>query len=124
MIISLWPTPNPLAGAQTVGIIEPAEKKLATVSQVLAGLESALSQRGLKMIHDLSQADALIYSVEIKNADFSFSPDKRTSIGRAHAVLLVSRNNQESVLDLYVMLNEQGMKAELVGRKAIEFWKK
>jgi hypothetical protein len=117
------PPENPLAGVKTVGIIEPAEHKLAKVSQVLEGLNAALAKQNIEIVHDLAKADALIYGVELKFAEFEFKSASGGFAGNAYALLTVSRNNQESLLDLYVILDENGMKAYLVGRRFWEFWK-
>ncbi len=123
-LLLFLPPADPLANVKTVGIIEPAEHKLVKVSQVLEGLELALKNEGMQIIHDLSRADALIYAVEIKEANFRFDSPSRAVEGYAHAVLTISRNNQESIMDLYVYPGRYlGLQAQLVGRRFWEFWK-
>jgi hypothetical protein len=122
LIIFLWPAPDPLQGVETVALAGPGGDGPGLASEVLQGLEIALGEHRIRIVEDPSQADAVITveHVELQEIEVRLGED---GFARAHAVLLITKDRQKYLMDLYVTLDETGLKARLVGRKFWEFWK-
>jgi len=121
-IVLLWPAPDPLQGVETVALAVPGEDQPGLASEVLRGLEIALGEQRIRIVEDPSDADAVItverielQEIEVRLGEGGFA--------RAHAVLLITKDGRRYIMDLYVTLDERGLKARLVARKFWEFWR-
>jgi hypothetical protein len=118
-IVLLWPTPDPLAGVQTVAITGPDGQQPGLASQVLQGLEIALDEQNIKIVANASQADAIVF-IEPQSADIRIDAQGF----RARVQCLVTREDgSQSEMDLYVTVDERGLSAKLESRRLWEFWR-
>ena len=118
----LWPGPNPLAGVETVALFTSSAPDADLAPDVLSGFEVALGQHRIRIVSDRAQADAVII-VEPQSADLNFKLDQEGFRGSATIRCLVTKGNQQSVMFLNVTVGDNGVQAELVGRKFWEVWK-
>jgi hypothetical protein len=118
-IVLLWPTPDPLAGVQTVAIAGPDGQRPGLASQVFEGLEIALDEHNIKIVASPSEADAIVFiepqAADIRIDDQGFRARVRCRVTR--------EDGSQSEMDLYVIVDEQGLTAKLESRRFWEFWK-
>ena len=118
-IVTLWPSPDPLAGVQTVAITGPDGQKPGLASQVFQGLEIALGEHNIKIVANTSEADA-IFTIEPQAADVRIDEQGF----RARVQCLVTRDDGSKYgMDLYITADAQGISAKLESRRFWEFWK-
>lgn len=118
MAAVLWPAPDPLAGVETVAL----STSSAPDADVLSGFEVALGQHRIRIVSDRAQADAVII-VEPQSADLNFKLDQEGFRGSATVRCLVTKGDQQTVMFLNLVVDDNGVHAELVGRKFWEVWK-
>jgi len=112
-----WPTPDPFANVETVALASPEGRPLDLPGQVLDGLELALGERRIVIVSDPEQADAVI-TIEPQSAEIRIDEQGL----RARVRGLLTKDGQRYVLDLYVTLDEEGLRAKLVTKRPWELW--
>lgn len=119
----LWPAPDPLADVDTVALTTTTGTDPSSLEKrVLDGFEVALGKHRIRIVSDRAQADAVIV-IEPQSADVRFNIDQDGFRGSATIRCLVRKGGQESVMFLILTLNQDGLQAELIGRKVWEVWK-
>lgn len=119
LIVMLWPAPDPLKGVESVAF----EEEPGIASEVVSGLKFALGDHEIEITNNPDEADAVITLIDASSADFNFSISDEGASGSIHAVLhLEYQDGRTSTMDLFVTLDENGIKAELKGRKFYEAW--
>lgn len=120
IIVVLWPAPDPLQGVESVAI----EGDAGIASEILNGLLISLEDHEIVITNDPDRADAVLQFVEATSADFSFSVNETGASGTIHAVLLLTfSDGRKAKLDLNVIIDQDGVRGELKGRKFYEIWK-
>lgn len=120
--VFLWPAPDPLEGVESVALSTTDNSAVDFSSQILGGLEFALGKHQIRIVSDPNQADALL-AIEAQNAQIDLNFDDEGFRGSATIRCLVKKNGQESVMFLHITVDENGVQAQLVGRKFWEIWK-
>lgn len=122
VVVALWPASDPLRGVETVAIAGPSGETSKLPPEVRGALEIVLDEHRIRIVPDRAQADAVITIERLDLQDLEIRLGEE-SYARLHAVVLVSKEGREYTMDLYVTLDEEGLKAKLVGRRPWEFWK-
>ncbi len=117
LAIFFWPTPDPFAGVEKVALARPKGGTLDLPRGVLDGLEVALGERRIVIVSDPAQADAVI-TIEPQSAEIRIDEQGL----RARVRCLLTKDGQRYVLDLYVTLDEDGLRAKLVTKRPWELW--
>lgn len=118
----LWPAPDPLAGVQTVALSTSSAPETDLAPNVLSGFEVALGQHRIRIVSDRAQADAVII-VEPQSADVNLQFGQDGFRGSATIRCLITKGDQQSVMFLNLTVDDNGVQAELVGKKFWEVWK-
>jgi hypothetical protein len=121
-IVAFWPASDPLRGVETVAIAGPSGETAQLPPEVRGALEIVLDEHRIRIVQDRAQADAVITIERLDLQDLEIRLSEK-SYARLHAVVLVSKEGREYTMDLHVTLDEEGLRAKLVGRKPWEFWR-
>jgi len=119
VVVVLWPAPDPLKGIETVAL----EEHPGITSDLISGLEIALGDHQIRIVSDLSKADAVITFVDVRSGALNLSIGEGGIRGSAHLVCEVEKNGERSLMDLYIRFDKEDVTASLVGRKFYEVWK-
>ena len=127
LALLLWPTPDPLAGVETVAIRVGNDAGPSQAFDFETELGLVLSGRNIRVVSDESAAD-LVLSLDdfrVNLGDIEISLTDGTLRGRASAICVVTdvRTGESHTMDFVIQIEDGNVNAELHGRKFWEFWK-
>jgi len=127
LALLLWPTPDPLAGVDTVAIRVGNDAGSSQAFDFETELGLVLSGRNIRVVSDESAAD-LVLSLDdfrVNLGDIEISLTDGTLRGRATAICVVTdvRTGESHTMDFVIQIEDGNVNAELHGRKFWEFWK-
>ena len=128
LVIVFWPTPDPLAGVETVALRLGDDPESENIGSWFEDkLKIVLNDRNITIVADESQADAVLavddITLNLGDVEFSFSGGQFH--GRAHAVcaLTDARTGERHLMDFYLRFEDERVSAKLNPRKFWQFWK-
>lgn len=129
VVVLLWPTGDPFAGVETVAIQGPdwgrSPQGEVLRGPFIEGLEITLDEKNIKIVGDVSQADAVLAIRDLKLGKIELTIEGGRVRGRASATCVLTnlRTNEEYLLDFYLTLENGKLEARLETRKLWQFWK-
>ena len=126
-LLFVWPTPDPLAGVETVAVRVGTNAVPSQAFDFETELGLVLSGRNIRVVSDESAAD-LVLSLDdfrVNLGDIEISLTDGTLRGRASAICVVTdvRTGESYTMDFVIQIEDGDVNAELHGRKFWEFWK-
>lgn len=125
--IVFWPAADPLAGVDTVAV-RVGDGASASSVDLEGELEVVLGERNIRVVSDETAADAILELTDltVNLGDVEISISEAGIQGRVSAICTLRdvRSGRTHVMDFHVRFDRDGVRADLVGRKFWEVWKR
>jgi len=127
VVVVLWPTPDPLADVETVAV-RVGEGTESSPVDMEGELEVVLGDRNIRVVSDEASADVVleITDLTVNLGDVEISLSDAGLRGSMSAICTVRdvRTDRTHLMDFHLKFDANGVRADLVGRKFWEVWKR